>query len=271
MTHAFDPGYTAEPFLSLCANYPEADVYPEDQFRVEWGPVFHRGRLDGSARVLVIGQDPAQHETIVRRILVGEAGRRLQGLLAKLGVTRSYVCINTWLYSVYGDVKSETQHSAALNDYRNRWLDALLVGGQVQAVIALGQAADKAWTTWRATAAGQAAQVAYAAVTHPTQPESSSKGDKAKLAAATAKLLQNWNAALDVLWPAVTHPDVPISAVAYGSTWADGDRVAIPESDLPAGLPPWMHERDGWAVRVGASELAKRRDITITVPSGIVA
>jgi len=111
MTHAFDPGYVVEPFLSLCADYPEADVYPEDQFRVEWGPVFHRGRLDGSARVLVIGQDPAQHETIVRRILVGEAGRRLQGLLAKLGITRSYVCINTWLYSVYGEVKSVTQHS----------------------------------------------------------------------------------------------------------------------------------------------------------------
>ena len=101
--------------------------------------------------------------------------------------------------------------------------------------------------------------------------ESSSRGDKAKLAAATAKLLQNWNAALDVLWPAVTHPDVPTTPVAYGSAWADGDRVAIPEFDLPAGLPPWMHEHDGWAVRVGANELAKRRDITITVPSGIVA
>jgi len=47
MPHAFDPGYVAEPYLSLCAGYPEADVYPPDQFRVEWGPVFHRGRLDG--------------------------------------------------------------------------------------------------------------------------------------------------------------------------------------------------------------------------------
>lgn len=271
MTHDFDPGYVAEPYLSLCADYPDADVYPDDQFRVEWGPVFHRGRLDGSARVLVIGQDPAQHETIVRRILVGEAGRRLQGLLARLGVTRSYVCINTWLYSVYGDVKSVTQHSAPLNDYRNRWLDALLVGGRVEAVIALGQAADKAWTTWRATANGQASQVAFAAVTHPTQPESSSKGDKAKLAAATARLLQNWNAALDVLWPAVTHPDVAVAPVAYGSAWADGDRVAIPASDFPAGLPSWMHEHDGWAARIGADALAKRRDITITVPAGIVA
>ena len=270
MPHAFDPGYVAEPFLSLCAEFPEADVYPPDQFRVEWGPVFHRGRLDGSARVLVIGQDPAQHETIVRRILVGEAGRRLQGLLAKLGVTRSYVCINTWLYSVYGGVKAATQHSQPLIDYRNRWLDALLAGGRVEAVIALGQAADKAWALWRATPTGQASQATYAAVTHPTQPESSSKGDKAKLAAATAALLQDWNAALGVLRPAIAHPDVAAALAPYGTAWADGDRIAVPESDFPAGLPAWMHERDGWAVRVGSTEVAKRRDITITVPAGIV-
>jgi uracil-DNA glycosylase len=270
MTHAFDPGYVAEPFLSLCADFPEADVYPPDQFRVEWGPVFHRGRLDGSARVLVIGQDPAQHETIVRRILVGEAGRRLQGLLAKLGITRSYVCVNAWLYSVYGGVKAATQHSQRLIDYRNRWLDGLLVDSRVEAVIALGQAADQAWTRWRATAAGQASQVAYAAVTHPTQPESSSKGDKAKLALATAKLLENWNAALGVLSPAIAHPDVAVALASYGSAWADGDRIAVPEADFPAGLPSWMHEHDGWAARIGATDMAKRRDITLTVPAGIV-
>ena len=70
MSHSFDLGYFVEPFLTLSQNYPEADVYPLDQFRVEWGPIFHRGRLDGSARVLIIGQDPAQHEAVVRRILV---------------------------------------------------------------------------------------------------------------------------------------------------------------------------------------------------------
>src|SRR3954447_9870209 len=123
MPHPFDPGYFAEPFLTLCADYPEADVYPADQFRVEWGPIFHRGRLDGTARVLIIGQDPAQHEIVVRRCLVGEAGRRIQGLLAKLGITRSYVFINTYLYSVYGSAKAKTRRDARLIGYRNRWLD----------------------------------------------------------------------------------------------------------------------------------------------------
>ena len=47
--------------------------------------------------------------------------------------------------------------------------------------------------------------------------------------------------------------------------------LPIPELDFPAGLPAWMHEQDGWAKRAGADDLAKRRNITITVPKGIVA
>jgi uracil-DNA glycosylase len=271
MPHPFDPGYIAEPFLTLCAEYPDSSVYPSDQFRVEWGPIFHRGRLDGSARMLVIGQDPAQHESVLRRILVGEAGFRVQGLLAKLGVTSSYVFINTFLYSVYGSVKARTRKDPNLIDYRNRWLKALLVGGsKVEAVVALGQAADEAWQFWKETPEGQSTNVTYQAVTHPTQPESSSNGDKTKLAAATKKLLQNWNAALQVLSQHVQHPDAPTPLVLYGEKWVDDDRVGIPESDLPAGLPPWVREQDGWAKRAGADALAKRRNITITVPKGVL-
>jgi hypothetical protein len=70
MPHAFDTGYAAEPFRTLCAEYPGADAFPPADFRLEWGPIFHRGRLDGSARVLVLGQDPAASEAIARRILV---------------------------------------------------------------------------------------------------------------------------------------------------------------------------------------------------------
>ncbi|MEU9631544.1 hypothetical protein AB0D89_32745 [Streptomyces luteogriseus] len=39
---------------------------------------------------------------MTRRILVGTAGRRFQGFLAKLGIDTSYVLINTYLCSVYG-------------------------------------------------------------------------------------------------------------------------------------------------------------------------
>ena len=98
---------SAEPFATLVAEYPGEEVYPSADFRVEWGPIFHRGRLDGSARVLVLGQDPATHEAISRRILVGEAGQRVQGLLAKVGITDSYVMVNAFLYSVFGQQGGE--------------------------------------------------------------------------------------------------------------------------------------------------------------------
>jgi hypothetical protein len=270
MAHPFDPGYFEEPFRTLADDYPGENVYPPSQFRVEWGPIFHRGRLDGSARVLVIGQDPAQHETVVRRILAGEAGRRVQGFLAKLGITRSYVFINAYLYGVYGSVRAKTRRDARLLAYRHRWLDALLVGRKVEGVLALGTAADEAWQFWKATPAGQSSTVGYAAVGHPTYPESFSKGDKTKLAAATKKLLQGWNAGLQALAPHLAHPDVATPFVLYGDSWAEGDRVPIPEFDFPAGLPAWMHEQDGWAKRAGSDELAKRRNITINVPRGIV-
>jgi uracil-DNA glycosylase len=51
---------------------------------VEWGPIFHRGRLDGTAKLLIVGQDLGQHEPIARRILVGEAVQLMQSFLRKL-------------------------------------------------------------------------------------------------------------------------------------------------------------------------------------------
>jgi hypothetical protein len=271
MPHPFDPGYGLEPYLSLCAAYPGPDVYPPGQFRIEWGPIFHRGRLDGSARVLIIGQDPAQHETVVRRILVGEAGRRVQGFLAKLGITRSYVFINAFLYSVYGSVRAATRRDPRLMDYRNAWLGALAANNPLEAALTLGTAAAEAWDMWRATPAGQAMAIPVAHLIHPTQPESSSKNDRAKLAAATKRMLAQWNDELAALAPAIRHPDQAVPLVLYGDVFKDGERPAIPADDMPAGLPDWMHEQDGWARRAGAEPVAKRRNVTITVPKEVIA
>src|SRR5690242_12596377 len=91
MPHEFDAGYRTEPFRTLCREYPGTETYPPSAFRFEWGPIFSRGRLDGTARILVLGQDPAEPSQVARRILVGEAGQRVQGFLAKLGITSSYV------------------------------------------------------------------------------------------------------------------------------------------------------------------------------------
>jgi hypothetical protein len=265
MATLFDPGYAEEPFRTLVQDVPDHMVFPLKDFRTEWGPVFHRGRLDGSARLLVIGQDPAQHEIIVRRTLVGGAGHRLQGFLAKLGLTRSYVAVNTFVYSVYGQ-GGGTKHKndPAIIAYRNRWFDALLPR-RVQGVVALGQLADIAWQTWRNTPTGATFTGVYHAVTHPTQPESSSKGDAAKKKAAIAKMLQGWNTALEALHPVVT-PDASTPLVPYGAVFLDSELPDIPREDLPAGSPSWMCGNADFARRTGPDDKTKRVTITVTVP-----
>jgi hypothetical protein len=143
-------------------------------------------------------------------------------------------------------------------------------GGKVEAVVTLGTAAAEAWEFWKATPNGLASNVAFAAITHPTQPESSSKNDEVKKAAATKKMLANWNSGLQTLSAAIKHPDTAIPLNLYGEAWAEGDRVPMPEGDFPAGLPAWMHEQDGWAKRKGNDDLSKRRNITINVPKGTI-
>ena len=266
--HAFDLGPVAEPFRTLVQRYPGPEAYPADAFRVEWGPIFHRGRLDGSALVLVIGQDPAASEDITRRILVGAAGHRIQGFLAKLGIDRSYIMINTFLYSVYGQ-QGGVRHKddAAIVAYRNSWLSALTAPGQLAAVIALGQLADDAWSKFKAGADASVAALPYAHITHPTQPESSSGGNPQKLAQAIKTMLANWNAALGQLHPQIAHPDTPGPLIGYGDAFAPADLAEIPEGDLPPGLPEWMRSPAAWAQRTGSTAAQKRATITITIPS----
>jgi hypothetical protein len=265
----FDPGYGAEPYATLVREAPGPEVFPPADFRIEWGPVFHRGRLDGSARVLVVGQDPAAHEAIARRILVGEAGQRVQAFLARLGITGSYVMVNAFLYSVYGQgAGNRHRDDPGIVAYRNRWLDALLGPGGVEVVVAFGGLADGAYRAWQATPAGRGrGDVAYAQVPHPTWPESSSGGDRQRLAAAYRRLLGDWNAALGSLHPRLAHPDVPGELVLFDDQ-APPATEPIPARDLPAGAPGWMRSVQAWAKRSGKTAEDKRATITVTVPAG---
>lgn len=271
MPTPFCPGYAAEPFASLVRDYPADETYPVPAFRTEWGPVFHRGRLDGTARLLAIGQDPAQHEVVTRRILVGAAGKRVQGFMAKLGVTSSYVVLNAFLYSVYG----QSGGAAHINDepitvYRNRWFKAVLDTNAIEGVVAFGGLAEKSWTLWleSADAAGRPT-LPFHRVPHPTSPISGAKGDKDKLATLTAQMLTSWNAAIAALAPAIVHRDVALGA-PYGATFTPDELHDIPMADLPAGTPSWMATEDRWAAREGKDAILKRRTIQIVVPKSVV-
>jgi 5-methylthioadenosine/S-adenosylhomocysteine deaminase len=271
MAVEFDVGYETQPFKTLCQNYPGEDVYPPSDFRVEWGPIFHRGRLDGSAVILMLGQDPAAHESIVRRILVGMAGQRAQGFLRKLGISRSYVMINTFVYSVFGQGGGEKhRNDPKIAAYRHKWLDALLKNTQVEAVVALGSLAASAWQQYRATPTGAALDVTFVRITHPTFPESSSGGNPAKLEQATRTMLAGWNVGLAKVFNALTRRDVPTPLVPYGEAFGPGDMAEIPALDYPPGLPEWMRSDRQWSVRTGADAATRRRTVTVTVPEDLM-
>jgi hypothetical protein len=173
------------------------------------------------------------------------------------------------VYSVYGQGGGTRHaHDAAIAAYRDQWLDALLDGTAVTAVVTLGSLAKDAFGAWAATRPGVAGGLHLAAVRHPTWPESSSRSGGTTLAAATAALLQNWNAALPGLRAAVT-PDDPAGAGAplYGDAWQPGDLVEIPAGDLPAGSPPWWRSLQAWADRTGPDAETKRATVTVTVPA----
>lgn len=269
----FCPGYGREPFATLVREYPDSEVYPSNAFRAEWGPLFHRGRLDGTARFLLIGQDPAAHENIARRILVGVAGKRAQGFMAKLGFERSYVIINTFLYSVLSQSGGAAHvGDPALVAYRNRWIASILETSRIEAVVAMGALADKAWKAWCATPAGAASKaLPYRPVPHPTSPDSAAAGNPDVLAKKTKAMLQAYNRALQALHPAVENPDVQRPLVLYGEAFTAAELPDIPAADLPGGLPAWMRGSAPWAARSGADAKTKRRTITVTVPPGVIA
>ena len=256
MAASFDEGFR-RPYDRLVREAPGDDVYPQAAFRTEWGPIFHRGRLDGSARVLVLGQDPATHETICRRILVGEAGQRLQGFLAKLGITRSYVLINALLYSVYGQ-GGGTKHVSddGIVAYRNRWLDTLVERNELDAIVSLGQLADVSYQRWRDdTAVAGADAVAYRNVIHPTYPESASATGTITKAAAMARLTTSWNDALTAL-----HGSVASRRGGRPRALRGGDRQDRPGAD-PADRPPRRAAAvDVRARRVGVSHRRRCAD-----------
>jgi uracil-DNA glycosylase len=267
MSHSFCPGYPP-PYADLVSAYPGVDVYPAEAFRVEWGPIFHRGRLDGSARLLIIGQDPATEEDFARRILVGVAGQRTQGLMTRVGITTSYVMINTFLYSVASQTGGE-RHSGdpKIAAYRNLWLDTLTEHNNLDAVITLGTLAKDAYTTWAAGPTGHARAPKHVApILHPTYPESAAASGSTTLAAATEKLLANWNQALPGLEQALIHPDQAATLTPYGTKFEQSDLTPIPENDLPPGLPPWVRSVETWSARTGATADLKRATLALTVP-----
>jgi uracil-DNA glycosylase len=132
-------------------------VLGREKFRWHFGPMHYRGRLgDGDVRVVVIGQEGAQDESLACRSFVGGTGGRMQHFLHHLGITRSYLFLNTFLYPIFGqysgdDIRRLAQHpESPIVQQRHRVLDYILARNDLQLVIAVGTAAKETAASWLA-------------------------------------------------------------------------------------------------------------------------
>ncbi len=227
----FDPGPPAAVARHLDAvpGYGTASRH----FWYDWGPIFYRGRLNGTAKLLCVASDPGPTERIAGRTLVGDAGQRVQGFVTKLGLTRGYVMVNAFAYALLPS--HSTQAAPLLGQephlsWRNQLLD-LITGPSLQAVVAFGVQAQAAVDTW-----ADRPDVPLIEVPHPSSRSASVLADR-------------WRAAVTQLRGVIT-PDSDGDATGenYGPSLVERDYAPIPRRDLPYGLPPWFGD-DSWGRR----------------------
>jgi hypothetical protein len=144
----FDPG----PPPNVAAHLDRVPSYlaHQDLFWYDWGPIFYRGRLDRSARLLCIASDPGPTERIACRTLVGDAGQRVQGFLSKLGLTHSYVCVNAYAYALLPS-RSMSAIPILSEPEQQSWRNELLsmtVGPELQGIVTFGLQARIAVEQW---------------------------------------------------------------------------------------------------------------------------
>jgi len=194
--------------------------YPGTPFHTRFGPVFYRGRLDGTAKVLAVGQDPATDEILAGRAFVGDAGQHAQDFLRKIGITSSYLMVNTVLYGIQtANLTDAVVTDPALATYRNHLLDyAKSTNPGLTLVLAFGSRAQTAVANWPG-ASGLYVVNLY----HPS---------------AQTGLAANWNTHLPDAAAHVT-PDAAQDLSPY-STSAPLPATDVPRHDLPFGIPPFL-------------------------------
>ncbi|MBT3586961.1 MAG: hypothetical protein HN509_18765 [Halobacteriovoraceae bacterium] len=111
LQHEYDAGAPKESrWPDLFAETPNYRAFGQaviggrgEKFRWKMGPMFYRGRLTpNSVKVFVIGQEGAQDENVSNRSFTGSTGTRMQRFLNYLGIDRSYLFMNTFVYTITG-------------------------------------------------------------------------------------------------------------------------------------------------------------------------
>jgi hypothetical protein len=234
-------------------------------FWYNFGPVFYRGRLDGTARVMVIASDPGPEECLpfVRHPMVGDAGQRVQGFLAKLGLAKSYILVNAYANAMrpsyvklnYGKAiitedftgvtDPVTQQPVVLTDeqkaelhkitvWRNEFFTRVARTNKLQAIIAMGGNAHPAYDGWIASlpADDPIRKIPVIKVQHPSAIDRDPSAPRPDAA------LLGWQKAITRLRAIVTpDPGQSNKGLNYGDYFTENDYARIPRWDLPAHAP----------------------------------
>src|SRR4051794_5598636 len=237
----FDPG--PPPAIAALLDAVPSYANHRELFWYDWGPIFYRGRLDGSARVLGIASDPGPTERIAARTLVGDAGQRVQGFLTKLGLTQSYALVNAYAYAL---LPSRAPDARALleapehTQWRNAFYDAV-TGPPLEAIVAYGAEARAALNLWTPRP-----QVPTFTVPHPSSHDA-------------ARLVAEWKQAIPALRDAVTpDPDGDPTLPNYGTKVPRGRLPAHPAARPPVRDARVVRRRQLGAQSQGAPQQLRR-------------
>jgi len=231
-------------------------VTGREEFRWHFGPMFYRGRLgDNQVKVLIVGQEGAQDESLSHRSFTGGTGGRMQNLLNHLGITESYLFMNTFVYPIFGQYDGDNrliaQHpESPVRKHREQLFDYVVARNDLHLAIAVGLAAKESLASWVESHGGAAEpgalEAADASVISPNlrlvgvlHPGGAGKGGAVtKIKASFVSAIENveaWTAA-DSSWlptdpAAIRMPageytyssdPIPFRDFAYGTTWRLG-------------------------------------------------
>jgi uracil-DNA glycosylase len=254
-------------YRGLGASTSAGGATPE-RFRWQFGPVFYRGRLgDNQVKVLVVGQDAGSDEALGHRSFVGESGSRVQHLLTHLGITRSYLFLNTFVYSITGQFGGHIQDLALDPDspiarHRNRIFDYAAARNDLRLIVAVGRAARESVLAWNRSRGGSGnpgggrlhlldgsvlgPRVRLIDVMHPGAGAQGAATEVAASFTAAAKRVLGW---------AREHPGwLPVDSDGQRGTVSGFryERSPVPLRDLPFGVP--------WRLGSGGTGTTRRDD-----------
>lgn len=171
-------GYTFAKIIANTPNFRQLGMKAlnsrRDKFKWKMGPMFYRGRTGADeVKVLVIGQEGAQDENASFRSFTGGTGGRMQHFLDRLGLNKSYLFVNTFVYTINGQyaeyaptlfngyirwannltpgmIKLAQYEGSPIVDHRHDLLDHILRANEdsLKLVIAVGGAAQDSLATY---------------------------------------------------------------------------------------------------------------------------